>query len=164
MDLAKSGSNHTQTDKIDTVDSFAAIGYTPIGAVKSGFGSIEVHAREILLPSTNTMQHFVRMELLPNDEYAQASIANVQSKNFDQFIANLEKLEQTNIDQERFKFTEVQFELDDVKITVFNNDRNDLMWACEILGQSVHFHSLEEVTNLRMLVEKSRAYLAERHV
>lgn len=160
MDLAKTYvSEGKGTPELDELSEIMIHGYSLMGTVSGTFGSVEVEARELVVPARQIVSQSVRIEMTSGDEYPQRAVASIHYKNIEKFLLVLDKLQSTNIKQDRFLFTEVQFELDDLKIIVFNNDRGALMWALSAEGVSIHFSSLSTIGKLKELIEQARFHL-----
>lgn len=160
MDLAKTYGSDTESDLgVEQLNELVIQGYSPVGTVTGGYGSAQVEAREVVIPASQTVMQAVRVEVTSGGEYPQTAFASVSYGNVSKFIAALEKLQFTEIKRDRFSFTEVQFELDDLKVIVFNNDRGTLMWALSSSNVSIHFSSLSTITKLKELFEEAKAHL-----
>ena len=160
MNLARLTEDHDGSGgSFDELNDLVVIGYTPIGAIKGNFGSIEVHARETVIPASNLVDHSIRFEFSTAGDYPQSSVGTINRKDIDSFVQALEKLEYTAIHKDRFQFTEVQYEVGEIKITVFNNAQNALMWAFQCESLSSHFNSMGKIGDLKRLVEQACAHL-----
>ncbi len=134
--------------------------YTPVGSVTGiGYASASVEAREGLVPGHQIATHSVRIELSTGGDYPQTGAAAIDYKNIGRLLSVLDTFQATNITTERFKFTEVEYEIDEFKIIVFNSDRGNLMAALSADAVSVHFGSLSSLRELRDLIEAARTHL-----
>lgn len=163
MNLAKTHSggarDNSETEELGEMILHA---YSPMGKLAGSYGSVEVEAREMLIPARHVASQSIRFELSSGGDYPQTGIAVISSESIISLIAALEKLQTATINQDRFEFTEIQCVIDDLKITVFNNDRGSLMWAMATDGVSVHFSSLKLISRFVDLIEQAKSHL-EKH-
>lgn len=163
MDFAKkhitdsSGEHGCQSEELNEL---VIISYSPMGAIAGSFGgSAQVEAREIVMPGRQIVTQSVRVELVTDGDYPQTGISTLPYNDTDRFLLALEKMEFANINADRFKFTEMQYEVEGLKITVFNNDRGGLMWALSADAVQIHFNSLSKIGDFKRLIEKAKAHL-----
>lgn len=144
----------------DQMTDLVVRGYSPIGTVMGmSYGSAQVEAREGLIPGRQIAARSVRVELSSGGDYPQTSTAAVEYDNLDRLLAVLTTMQSTNIQTDRFKFTEVEYEIDGLKIIVFNNDRGSLLWALSAESVSIHFNSLNTLGEFIALVERAKSHL-----
>lgn len=162
MDLAKTHnteSGNWRTNEAEQLNELVILGYSPMGAVIGSYGSVQVEAREVVMPGRQIATQSARVELTTDGDYPQTGFATVPYEEIPKLLLALEKMQFTNISAERFKFTEVQYEVEDLKITVFNNDRGQLMWALSVNSLQIHFNSLSKIGDLKDIVERAKAHL-----
>lgn len=159
--LSEGEPGHQDEDLTDVVIR----GYTPIGAINGiGFGSAQVEAREGLIPGRQIATQSVRIELSTGGDYPQIASAAISYDNVDRLLSALGRMQFTNIDTSRFKFTEVEYEIDGLKVIVFNNDRGDLMFAVSAETVSVHFNSIAKLGDLKALIERTKSHLEKTRI
>jgi hypothetical protein len=123
------------------------------------YGSAQIEAREGLIPGRQIASRSVRVELSSGGDYPQTSSAAVDSDNIDRLLSVLDTMQSTRINTDRFKFTEVEFEVDGLKIIVFNNEKGSLLWALSADGVSIHFNSLAKLSELKSVIERAKTHL-----
>lgn len=162
MNLARSTPSYREFEDNDIQD-IVIRSYTIIGKIGGiGQSSIQVEAREAIVPDRNLMDYSVRFELSTGGDYPQEAFASVSYGDVEKLISALNKLQSTSIKRDRFSFSEVQYEVNDIKIIVFNNDRGDLMVALSCNGVSMHLSSISKLANLTALIEDAKSHL-DRH-
>ena len=161
MNLATS--THSQsTASGNEMNNVVVRSYTPVGAVSGiNYASATVEAREGLVPGHQIANYSVRIEITTGGDYPQSGAAAVEYRNVENLLSILEKFESTNITTERFKFTEVEYEIDGFKIIVFNNDRGTVMVALSVGAVTIHFGSLSSIRELRSLLERAQEHLKQ---
>lgn len=161
MNLAKSHADQSDTggpgeDLIDLV----VRSYTPIGTLNGmGYASAQIEAREGMMPGRHLINRSVRVEVSTGGDYPQVSAAAVAYENVDRLIAAVQRLRTATISRDRFQFTELEFEVDDLKIIVFNNDHGSLMFALSAESTSIHFNDLSKLGQFQALLEKAKGHL-----
>ncbi|MEZ5715706.1 MAG: hypothetical protein R3D85_11360 [Paracoccaceae bacterium] len=147
---------------IDSKDSEPAQpivkGFMPIGML-SGTGSIIISAFEALVPAKEIAFHGVRFEVSPGDEYASDGIATVPIENAEKLIASLEQMANANLSTDRFALTEIEINVDDLRIVVFNTDRGRVHAAIEADGATCHLMKQSELLDLSKLVSMALQHL-----
>jgi hypothetical protein len=162
VNLARSTHSYTEFEENDIQD-IVVRSYTIVGKlVGIGQSYIQIEAREAIVPDRNLMDYSVRFELSTGGDYPQEAFASISYNDISKFLSVLNKLEMTSIKRDRFSFSEVQYEINDIKVIVFNNDRGDLMVALTCGGVSIHLSSVSKLANLRALVEEAKSHL-DRH-
>lgn len=165
MNLARAyDSDGNGGQEADQSIDLAIIGYSSMGTLKGSYGSIQVEARETILSEHRLISHSVRMEVRTGDDYPQTAVGTLAQENITQFVSALERLQTTAISRDRFDFTEIQFELEGNKVTVFNNDRGELFWAFQVEGLSIHFTSLAKLGDLAALVNRAKSHLEKTRI
>jgi len=161
MNLAKSHSDNSDAggpseDLIDLV----VRSYTSIGTLSGiGYGSAQVEAREGMMPGRQLVTRSVRVELNTGGDYPQISSAAVDYENVDRLVAAVQRLRTARISRDRFQFTELEFEVDGLKVIVFNNDRGDMMFALSAEATSIHFNTLSKLEQFEALLERAKGHL-----
>lgn len=105
------------------------------------------------------MVYSVRLELSSGEEYTQETFATIPYEEVDKFSYMLNKLASTKISVDRFAFSEVQYEIDDLKITVFNTSRGSTMVALTCGGITVHLPQVDKLSTLSELVGRAKSHL-----
>lgn len=166
MNLAKSHLGEEDPGSAgDDLSDIVIRGYSPIGAINGiGFGSAQVESREGLIPGRQIATQSVRIELSTGGDYPQVGSASVSYENVDRLLSAISRMQFTNIDTTRFKFTEVEYEIDGFKIIVFNNDRGSLMFALSADSVSVHFNSIAKLGDIKTLIERAKSHLEETRI
>ena len=160
MDIAKAYvSGSKSPPELEQLNELVIHGYSPMGTVEGGYGTVQVEAREAVMPGRQIVVQSVRIELSSGGDYPQTTFGTISYENMNKFVLALEKIQLTTISRERFSFTEVQFELEGLKIIVFNNDRGALMWALSADALSIHFNSLSKIAELKVLIERAKSHL-----
>lgn len=161
MNLAKSHAHNSDAggpegDLIDLV----VRSYSPVGTLSGiGYGSAQVEAREGMMPGRQLVSKSVRIELSTGGDYPQTSSATVAYENVDRLIAAVERLRTATINKDRYEYTELEFEIDGLKIIVFNTEGGSLMFALSAESNSIHFNGLAKLEPFRALLEKARNHL-----
>jgi hypothetical protein len=161
MNLAKSHGGQSDTggpgeDLIDLV----VRSYTPIGTLNGiGYASAQVEAREGMMPGRHLVTRSVRVELTSGGDYPQVSAAAVAYENVDRLMAAIQRLRTATIRKDRFQFTELEFEVDDLKVIVFNTDHGGLMFGLSAESVSIHFNDLSKLEQFQTLLEKAKDHL-----
>lgn len=132
--------------------------YTSIGKF-SGIGSIEVEAREFVNLESNTVKYFIRLEGKSNDQYESARGFLIDVDDVDKLISRLQSFELITFDASRFAFSEIEYEIDDLKIVAFNDARGKAMGCISIKGASVHINPLSRMKEIRILIEKAKTFI-----
>ncbi|HYG31230.1 MAG TPA: hypothetical protein VD887_13575 [Allosphingosinicella sp.] len=152
MNLARSSPSYNEFGD-EEIKDIVVRSYSIMGTV-SGIGQsfAQIEAREAIIPDRNLADYSVRIELSSGGDYPQTSFANINYKDIDRFSSVLDKLTFTSITTDRFSFSEVQYEINDLSIIVFNTDRGTLMVAISHGGVTIHFTSVSKIADLRKLV------------
>lgn len=159
MNLARSAPSQSEFGE-EEIRDIVFRSYTVIGSLNGlGQSSIQVDAREALVPDRHLMVYSVRLELSSGEEYSRETFATVSYEDLDRLIFMLDKLAATNIKVDRFDYSEVQYEIDGLKIIVFNTTRGDTMVAVTCDGNTVHLPQVSKLTNLRELIQKAKGHL-----
>ncbi len=161
MNLATSypGQGDARNER-DDLNDIVVRGYSPMGSVVGiGYGSAQVEAREGLIPGRQMASQSVRIEMNSGGDYPQIGSAAVAYDNLDRLISALGQLQFTTINNERFVFTEVEYEIDGFKTIVFNNERGGMMFALSAESVSIHFNGLGKLGELKSLIEKAKKHL-----
>lgn len=134
--------------------------YTAIGKVNGiGLGFVEVEAREAVIPDRRHTAYFVRVSADTGGDYPQNSVAVIQYDHLPKLLGAMERLQTATINTNRFQFSEVEFEIDGLKLIVFNDARGKLMFAVSIGAISVHFSSTMQLGDLRTLIGRAKQHL-----
>lgn len=161
MNLAQSHSHNSDSggpeeDLIDLV----VRSYSPVGTLSGiGYGSAQVEAREGMMPGRQLVSQSVRVELSTGGDYPHTSSAAIAYENVDRLIAAVDRLRTVTIRKDRYEYTELEFEIDGLKIIVFNTEGGGLMFALSAESTSIHFNGLAKLGELRTLVEKAKSHL-----
>lgn len=134
--------------------------YSPVGFVNGlGYAKAEVEAREGLIPGRHVVSLSVKVELTTGGDYPQTAATAISYDNVDRFIAAVKRLRTANIQTDRFEFTELEFEIDELKVIVFNTANGNLMFAISTGAISVHFNGLNQLASFQGLLEKAKTHL-----
>lgn len=137
--------------------------YTAIGSLQS-LGKIDVEAREIVVPDRQHVSYFVKVALQSMGDYPQEAVAMVQQANLPRLLGALDKLKKATITTDRFAFSEVEYEVDGLKIIVFNDSRGKLMFVIIAGGVSVHFNVHSRLVEFEDLIIKAKQYIDMRKI
>lgn len=160
MNLARTSPVNSEFDDTDEVKGIVIRSYTITGVVTGvSYGSVSVEAREAIIADTNSAAYFVRFELSTGGDYPQTAATLVRFEDVDDLISALKRLASTNINTERFQFSEVEFEISGISFIVFNNDRGSMMLAVSCNGTTVHFSSISKVSEIANNIESAKALL-----
>lgn len=162
MSLAKAFPSENEFGEIETNDVVIR-GYTSIGFVE-GYGKAEVEAREAVIPDRKHVVYVVRINLETADDFPQTAVAVISYDHVDNFLRALGQLERTTITRDRFAFSEVEYDVDGLKIVVFNDARGKLMFVITVGTVSVHFPAMSSLTTFKGLVSKAKEYLEKRRL
>ncbi|QFI65814.1 hypothetical protein EKH55_0940 [Sinorhizobium alkalisoli] len=83
----------------------------------------------------------------------------IQYDNIPKLLTSLEKLAKATLRTDRFAFSEVEYEVDGLKITVFNDGRGKNMFVVTVENVSVHFNALNRIEELKALITKAKVHL-----
>lgn len=159
MNLARSAPMDSESINEDVRD-IVIIGYTIVGCLNGiGQSSVQVEAREVIVPDQQTANYYVRFEFSSGGDYPQTSTATVAYSDVDRLIIMLKKLEATAISTDRFSLSEVQYEVGDLKIIVFNTDRGSTMAAINVNGMSAHLNSASKLQSFTSLIEGAKRHI-----
>lgn len=137
-------------------------GYSPIGSVSGmGYGSAAIEAREGVIPGRQIATQSVRVEVSTGGDYPQVGVAAISFDNVEKLMSVLDRLQFTTISTDRYKFTEIEFEVDGFKIIVFNNERGGLMFALSAESASIHFNGLTKLSELKGLFDAAKRHLVK---
>jgi len=133
-------------------------GYTPFGVIKA-LGSIEVEARESVIPDRRQSAYFVRVELqAPNNpEHTASSL--LRYDNVDKLTWAIDKLATASIRTDRFHFTELEYEVDGLSIVVFNDAKGKIGCAIRTGGVTVHLTTISMLIDLKSLIVGAKQHL-----
>lgn len=159
MNLARSAPINPENVAED-VRNIVIISYNIMGIVNGiGQSSVQVEAREVVIPDQQTADYYVRFEFSSGGDYPQTSTATVAYNDVERLVAMLKKLEGTSISTDRFALSEVQYEVGDLKIVVFNTDRGSTMAAINVHGMSAHLNSAEKLSSFTKLIENAKKHI-----
>lgn len=131
--------------------------YTIVGAIEGiGRSSVQVEAREAIVPDRQIAAYSVRLEFNSGGDYPQTSVASVQYDNLQNLIAMLQKMESVSISTDRFRFSEIEYEVDDFKTIVFNTERGGLMVSLSSGTVSVHLNSVSKIADFVILLNRAK--------
>ncbi|MBW8283774.1 MAG: hypothetical protein K0M55_09240 [Rhizobium sp.] len=162
MNLASTFTEKAQTEGEDTNDVLIR-NYTSVGSMQ-GMGKIEVEAREIVVPDRRHVAYFVKVSAESMDDFPQTSVALLQYDNLPKLIASIDKLAGSNIKTDRFAFSEVEYEVDGVKIIVFNDARGKILFVICIGSVSVHFNGLNRLPEFKELILRAKRHLDQHRI
>ena len=163
MNLARTAPVNSEFEDVDDVRGIVIRSYTPVKTITGlNYGSVHVEAREAIITDTNSASYFARFELATGDDYPQTAATLVKLSDLDALISALDKLATTNITNERFQFSEVEFEVNGLTFIVFNNDRGKMMFAVGCNGVNIHFNSISVVSDFANYTREVRAILNEK--
>lgn len=126
-------------------------GFMPVGAV-GGTGSVSVTAFEAVVPSRQFIFQGVRFESNSGEEYAAEGIATVGLENAEKLMASIEQLANAKISTDRFAMSEIETNVDDLRIVVFNTDKGRIHAGVEAAGVMCHFFKQTDLLDLLKLV------------
>jgi hypothetical protein len=132
--------------------------YTEIGAVK-GYGKLSVEAREGVVLDARHVQYFVKLTAETADQYPRYGHGSIQIDALPRFLEALDRLSSASIDRNKFAFTEIEFNHEDIKIVVFNNHTGKIMTTVDAAGVSVTFPDLSALSELKRLIQKAKTHL-----
>lgn len=115
-----------------------------------------------MVPDPNLAGYSVRFELSSDAKYAQQSCCTVRYADIEKLILMLNKLAEINISNERFEYSEVQYEIGEFRVIAFNTGSGDVMAALTSGGVTVHLQSVTKLSLLRDLIAKAKSHL-DRH-
>ncbi|TGS89394.1 hypothetical protein EN817_03350 [Mesorhizobium sp. M3A.F.Ca.ET.174.01.1.1] len=157
MNLANAHSAETESQPLEASD-IVIRGYTSVGQME-GLGKIEIEAREAVIPARRQVAYFVKVEVSTMADYPQSSAILVQYDNLDKLLANLDRLSKINITTDRFKFSEVEYEIDGLKIILFNDNRGKTLFNISTGSISATFSPITRINEFRVLIEKAKKHL-----
>ncbi|KUM26938.1 hypothetical protein AU467_18325 [Mesorhizobium loti] len=132
--------------------------YTSVGSMQ-GLGKIEVEAREAFIPDRRHVAYFIRISTETMGDYPQSSAAAIQYDNIEKLIVAIDKLSNVSIKADRFAFYEVEFEIDGLKIIVFNDARGRTMFNISVANITVTFVAIHRIAELRELILRAKKHL-----
>jgi hypothetical protein len=155
MNLA---SIHADNEPEPTADNLGIVirCFTPVGVV-SGWGKVEIEARELVSYDSRIIQYFVLAKVTPGGEYAQEQSAVINYDDLEKVDKAIERLLATNPDSTKFKQIEVEFGIETgFKLIVFNDQKGKLMAAVCAGNATMHFGDLIKLTEVRALLSKAK--------
>ena len=164
MNLARSSASNSEFGE-EEVRDIVIRGYSSVGEIIGvNYSSVQVEAREAIVPASGVAVYSIRIELSSGGDYPQTSVASISYREIDRFISALDKMSATNINSDRFEFTEVEYEIDTLNVIVFNNDIGSLMVAFSCEGVSVHTGSLYKIIEFQNLIKKAKDILEKNRI
>jgi hypothetical protein len=163
MNLANMHSNTQEEAQGDEETNVTIINYTNIGSIK-GFGKASVEAREFVIPDKKYIDYFIGVETESSGDYPQTGKTLIKLKNVEKLLSSIDSLSRANITRDRFAFTEYQYEVDGLKIVVFNNDRGQIMFMIGTENISTHFTEISRLQEFRNLIQKAKMHLERARV
>ncbi|MCV3241044.1 hypothetical protein [Mesorhizobium sp. ZC-5] len=157
MNLAKAHPVENEFGEIETNDVVIR-SYTSIGTVQ-GYGKVEIEAREAVIPDRRHAAYFVKIGLQTADEFPQTAAALIQYDNVPKLLTSLERLEKAVIKTDRFAYSEIEYDVDGLRIIVFNDARGKIMFVISAMNVSIHFSTIASLTTLRGLIERAYKHL-----
>lgn len=157
VNLASGHTTENEFGELETND-LVIRGYTSIGNLH-GLGRVEIEAREAVIPDRRHVAYFVRVGVESGDEYPQSGVAMIAYDNVAKLLTALEKLSGIVIKTDRFAFSEIEYDVDGLKVIVFNNERGKVMFALIAGNVSVHFNSIGQLEEFRGLVFRAKQHL-----
>jgi hypothetical protein len=157
MNLANLSADDT-TAHADEQSDVIIRGYSSIGTLQA-MGKVEVEAREAIVPDRRHAAYFVRVSVESMGDYPQSAGAMIQYDNISKLLASLDKLEGATIKTDRFAFSEVEYEVDGLKIVVFNDGRGKVMFVIGVENVSVHFNALNRLGEFKHLIARAKEHL-----
>lgn len=162
MNIARSAPSYSEFGDEDIRDVIVR-SYTMVGQVQGmGQSTVSIEAREAFVPDRHLVDYSVRFELNTGGDYPQESFASVSYDEIDKMVSMLRKLETTSISKERFAFSEVQYEVNDIRFIVFNTAHGSTMVAVSASGVSIHFASLAKLSALTDMILVAKQHI-EKH-
>jgi len=119
----------------------------------TGLGAVEVSALEYIIPSQEFAFHGIRFDITSGGDYPQTSVAIVAISDAEDLLASLEDLASTTIKKDRFSLTEIELKIENLRIVLFNNDRDRLAFLVEASGIGSHFARQNILVDLHKLVK-----------
>lgn len=159
MNLARSTPSYVEFEEEDIRDIIVR-SYTIVGSLNGvGQSTLQVEAREAIIPDRQMTDYCVRLELDSGGDYPQQSFASINYNEIDRLIVIINKLQTTNITTDRFSFSEVQYEISNFKIIVFNTARGSMMVALTSGSVTVHLPSPSKLSELSDLINRAKSHL-----
>ncbi len=162
MNLAGTSRDKNEFGETETNDVIIR-SYTSIGVLHA-LGKIEVEAREAVVPDRGHASYFVRIAVESSGEYPAEGAALISYDNLEKLISSLEKLNKIIINTTRFNFSEVEYEVEGLKVIAFNDARGKMMFAVTASGVSAHFNQFTRLPELRDLIARAKSYLDQRNL
>jgi hypothetical protein len=156
MNLAQQGATNSEFGDIEIRD-IVIRSYTIVGMIEGiGRSSVQVEAREAIVPDRQIAAYSVRLEFKSGGDYPQTSVASIQYDNLQNLIIMLQKMEMVSISTDRFKFSEIEYEVDDFKTIVFNTERGGLMVALSSGIVSIHLNVVSKIGDFVVLLNRAK--------
>lgn len=132
--------------------------YMPIGSV-SGSGVVSVSAFDAIVQQQQLQFRGVRFEVSSADEYGVDGLVTVAEENAEKLISSLETLANAHITTEKYALTEVETNVDELRVVVFNTEAGSIMAAVEAQGTICHLMMQRELLDLAKLVSLALEHL-----
>lgn len=129
--------------------------YTSAGSFSS-IGTIEVDAREFVNLSARSVSYYVNIEIKTSGEYGSRAACSIPYEKLDSLIVAVEQLEISTFDRDRFDFTEIHYQVEELSVVAFNDARGRAMASIASKGASVHINPLQRLSEFRMLLKKAK--------
>ncbi|WP_442577592.1 hypothetical protein ACSBOB_18650 [Mesorhizobium sp. ASY16-5R] len=162
MNLAQAYTDRNEFGETETNDVVIR-SYTTMGTVE-GFGKVSILAREAVVPDRKMALYFVGVQVESSDQYPQTRHAAIQFDNVEKFLRAIDRLEKAVITTDRFAFSEIEYDVDGLKVVVFNDGRGKIMFVVTVGGVSVHFPSMSQLADLRGLIRRGYEHLRQHKV
>ena len=135
-------------------------GFTPIGSISGiGGGTVKVTAYEIAAPSRGIVLHRVQFEVADEETFQNGGTASVSLEAAERLSEALSNLANAKISTDRFRFSEVEAKVDDLKITVFNTEDRRIMASVSAEGYMCHLKLQSDLLNLGRLLDLAVLHL-----
>jgi len=83
----------------------------------------------------------------------------IQFSNVTKLISAMERLQNATPATDRFQFSEIEFDVDHLRVVVFNDERKKLMFAVIVEQIGVHFSAMGQLRELRDLIIRAKQHL-----
>jgi len=98
-------------------------------------------------------------EVSSADEYGVDGLVTVAEENAEKLISSLETLANAHITTEKYALTEVETNVDELRVVVFNTEAGSIMAAVEAQGTICHLMMQRELLDLAKLVSLALEHL-----
>lgn len=97
----------------------------------------------------------MRLSAESSDDYPRHGHSAITLDALPKFIEAIDRLRTASIDQKKFKFTEIEYNYENIKVVVFNNLSGKIMISIQIGDVSVNFSDVNALLEIKELINRA---------